>query len=325
MPQPNASAPENPATAILAALTNMARQNTAALPHANTHSQASSFQVSNGHNNSALHATALNPQQLQYSHFPPQVNVPAPAAQFALQTQAPNHIAQGFPSNPNTFAGLPPVLPSAAALDPAIQHQLMIIKTLKEQGIPDDKIPAVLAAMNGQGLAVGGGGFPAASLPQYPVQNQNQNPSAQNGWASRQEEESRDRDHQNIRSPDRYRRRSRSRSPHRGWTAPDSPSSRRRDGPGSQFDYDRDSPGRNRGMEDRSRPGRANEYRQRSPPRRGRSPTPPRSHGGSDKWIGHDISIGKNNIKGSPISPYVLYHADKVAVLSRTLFVGGVT
>jgi protein NRD1 len=303
LPQSNAP-PAGPApntSSILAALANMARQNTsAAPPNFNAQSQDSSFQVSNGQNNLAQLATALHQQQnLPFPHIPPPVNVPTPTATFALQTQAPNHAAQSFPSNTNPFIGLPPVQPPTA-LDPAIQHQLMVIKTLKEQGIPDDKIPAVLAAMNSQGFAPpGAGGFPPIPLPQFPVQNQIQNAqNGQNGWI-KQEDESRDRERkgpENMRSPDRYRRRSRSRSPPRGWNARDSPPSQRRNAP--NYDYGRDSPGRNRGADDRARASRGNEYRQRSPPRRGRSPTPPRSHGGGEKWIGHDNSIGKNNIKG---------------------------
>lgn len=229
--------------------------------------------------------------------FPPPVNMPAPAA-FAPQAQTPNQAAQGFPSNPNMFAGLPPVVPPTA-LDPAFQQQLMVIKMLKDQGITDDKIPGILAAlMASQGVAApGASGFPPVPLPQFPVQNQNQSAqNGQNGWGARPQDESRDRDRkgpENLRSPDRYRHRSRSRSPPRGWNARDSPPTRR-DGP--RYDYERDSPGRNRG-DLPNRPGRGNEYRQRSPPRRGRSPSPQR-HGGGDKWVGHDNTIGKNNIKG---------------------------
>jgi protein NRD1 len=296
----------------------MARQNTsAASANSNAQNQDSSFKVSNGQSNPAHQATVLNqPQNLQLPHVSPPVNVPAPAATFA--SQAPNHAAQSFPSNPNLFTGPPPLVPPTA-LDPAVQHQLIVIKMLKEQGIPDDKIPVVLAAMSSQGLgALGAGGFPPpVPVPQFPVQNQNQSAqNSQNGWGTRQQDESRDRDRnglESVRSPDRYRRRSRSRSPPRGWNARDSSPSRRRDGP--SYDYERDSPGRNRGGDDRGRGGRprGNEYRQRSPPRRGRSPTPPRSHSGGDKWVGHDNSIGKNNIKGMERNhPYTLYLSNRL-------------
>ena len=296
----------------------MARQNTSAAPaNPNAQNQDSSFTVSNGQNSTAQQATALNQQQnLPFSHVPPPVNVPAPPATFAPQAQAPNHIAQNFPSNPNQFAGMPPIVPPTA-LDPTVQQQLMVIKTLTDQGIPADKIPSILAALGNQGIAaLGAGGFPPIP-PQFSVQNQNQSAqNGQNGWGARQQDESRDRNHggpENVRSPDRYRHRSRSRSPPRGWNARDSPPSRRRDGP--SFDYERDSPGRNRGGEDRGRGGRArgNDYRQRSPPRRGRSPTPPRSHGSGDKWIGYDNSIGKNNIKGiGRKSSLISYSSNKI-------------
>ncbi len=298
---PTSSMPD--ASAVLAALAGMARQNTSAA-HSNSNggngqSQDRSYQVANGPSNPSQQASTLN------LPFPLPVNVQAPAAPFAPQAQAPNHTAQMFTSNPNPFAVPPPVMPPTA-LDPAIQRQLMVIKTLKDQGIPDDKIPAFLAAMQTQGFANPGvGGFPPLPVPQFPVQNQSAQ-NGQNGWAGYQDE-SRDRDHkgqEDARSPDRYRRRSRSRSPPRGWNARDSSPSRRRDGP--NHDYERDSPARNRGADDRNRIGRANEYRQRSPLRRGRSPSPPGAHGGSEKWVGHDNSIGKNNIKGRTPSTYYL-------------------
>lgn len=301
LPQPNApvqasSAPDT--SSILAALANMARQNTAAGPtNSNTHNQNSSLNVPNGRGN-PQQAPALNQQNIPIPQIPPPVNVPAPAAIFAPQAQGLNHAVQNFPSNPIQFAGVPPIVPPTA-LDPAIQKQIMAIKALSDQGVPADKIPGLLTALGIQGpTALSGGGFPPP-IPQFPVQNQNQNAqNGQNGWATRQEE-SRDHErngHENVRSPERYRRRSRSRSPPRGWNARDSSPNRRRDGP--KFDHERGSPGRNHGGDDRGRFSRArgNDYRQRSPPRR-RSPTPPR-HGGGDKWVGHDNSIGKGNIKG---------------------------
>ncbi|EDN09812.1 conserved hypothetical protein [Histoplasma mississippiense (nom. inval.)] len=87
---------------------------------------------------------------------------------------------------------------------------------------------------------------------------------------------------------------------------------RRRDSP-VYGEYHGDSPGRNRDTRD-SRGRRPGEYRQRSPPgRRRRSPTPPRKEATlpppGPKFLEWDYSIGQGNIK----------------VLSRTLFVGGVT
>lgn len=310
------SAPAPNTSSILAALANMARQNTSAAPtNLNAQNPDSSFQVPNGQNNSVQQPSALNQQHnLQLPQIPPPVNLPAPAAAFAPQVQAQNHGAQSFPSNTIPFVGMPSVVPPPA-LDPVVQQQLLLIKTLTDQGIPADKIPSILAALGPQGLAAlgGAGGFPSIAPPQFPVQGQNQSvQNGQNGWGARQPDESRDRDRngpESVRSPNGYRGRSRSRSPQGRWNARDSPPPHRRDG--LQFDYERDSPGRTRGGDYRGRGGRTrgNEYRQRSPPRRQRSPTPTRIHGGGEKWIAHDSSIGSNNIK----------------VLSRTLFVGGVT
>lgn len=62
-------------------------------------------------------------------------------------------------------------------------------------------------------------------------------------------------------------------------------------------------------MDDRERNGRAgNDYRQRSPRRHGRSPSPPNDFQ-QEKWVEFDPSLPAGHIK----------------VLSRTLFVGGVT
>ncbi|KAJ6164351.1 hypothetical protein N7470_003023 [Penicillium chermesinum] len=118
-----------------------------------------------------------------------------------------------------------------------------------------------------------------------------------------------DRERDYNRSPGGYRRRSRSPGWDRRRTA--SPP-RRRDSP-VYGDYHGDSPGR-RGDPRDARGRRGNEYRQRSPPgRRRRSPSPkgkdPNLPPPGPKLIEWDYSIGQGNIK----------------VLSRTLFVGGVT
>jgi protein NRD1 len=326
--QPAAPAPPAPAPAtatsapsILEALANLARQQAPAPAPApaqhHAHAQDNSYNVSNAHNNPAQPASALN-QAIPFPAVPPQpVNVPAT---FASQPQGSSNGAQNYGSNqtiPNPFAAVPPVVPGV--LDPTMQQQLLLVKALADQGLPPDQIQGILARM-GQGLPMlGAGGVPPpppqfAAQQQQQLQNPNQNQNAQNGWppngASRPDD-SRDHngyhDREAVRSPtNRYRQRSRSRSPSRAWNARDSPASRRRDEPNT-FDYERNSPARNRG-EDRGRGGRGgrgNDYRQRSPPRRGRSPTPPRSRGGGgggggggQKWIDHDSSIGKGNIKG---------------------------
>lgn len=97
------------------------------------------------------------------------------------------------------------------------------------------------------------------------------------------------------RSPNRFHGRSRSRSPDRGWGARGSP----RDRPEFGHGEDRDRNGR-----------RGNGYRQRSPQgRRGRSASPTSELPKIDRWIDYDASLPAGHIR----------------VLSRTLFVGGVT
>lgn len=308
----------------------MARQNqnTAAPANPNSQVQDNSYRVPNAQNN-PTQVAALN-QAIAFPPVPPPVNVPALAATFAQQTPGSNNGAQNYASNQtNHHAAIPPIAPPSA-LDPAVAQQLLLIKRLTDAGVAPDQIPGVIAALGSQGAALlGAGGIPPPLPHQFPMQNQNQN--AQNGqsaWgANGRLEESRDRngyDREGVRSPGRDRRRSRSRSPPRVWNARDSPAYRHDE---SGFDYDRNSPGQNRDDRGRgSRGGRTNDYRQRSPPRRGRSPTPPRSQYTGEKWIGHDASIGKGNIKGIensfPLSKALYLHC---IVLSRTLFVGGVT
>jgi protein NRD1 len=178
----------------------------------------------------------------------------------------------------------------------ALQQQILLFKTLSDQGIPQEQwagIIAALSAVQTQGVA---GGMAGMMMP-----GQGAAPTANQGaWGARPAE-SRDRMGypEPIRSPNgRYGRRSRSPSPARGWGARDSPNNRRRDEPGyGDYDRGRDSSPRGR--------GRGNDYRQRSPQGRNRSLSPPRG----EKWTDYDPSIGKDSIK----------------VLSRTLFVGGVT
>jgi protein NRD1 len=295
-PANSAPAAARNTSSILEALANMARQNTSAPPANPTLPMDSQYNVSNSQSNPAQQVAAFN-QGVLFPPIPPPVNVPAAPA-FA--SQGTSNGAQNFASNQtNPFAAVPPIVPPTA-LDPAVQQQLMLIKALSDQGFPPDKIAGIIAAMGSQGPPMMGAGALPPPPPQFAAQNSN--PSAQNGWGTRPEE-SRDRNgngyHEAVRSPPgRYRRRSRSRSPPPAWNARDSPASRRRDEP--NYDYDRDSPGRNRG-DDRGRGrGRGNDYRQRSPPRRGRSPSPPsRANGAGSKWVGHDATIPKGNIKGN--------------------------
>ncbi len=322
---PHAAPVPSNTSSILEALANMARQNqNAAAPTTSANSQVkdSQYNISNAQSNPAQPA-AMNIQSLPLPFpVPPPVNVPAPAATFASHSQGPsNGVLPSFASNQtiaNPFGVAPPIVPPAT-LDPAMQQQLILIKALSDQGVPADKIAGVLTSMGIQTLpfmGAGAGGYTPLSLaPSFAMQTQtqslNQAANAQNGWGVRSTDESRDQngyhDGAVVRSPpDRYRRRSRSRSPQ--WNSRDarnSPSSRRREGQG--YEYDRGSPAHNRLSEERGR-GRGYDYRQRSPPRR-RSPSPLPSHssgGGSSKWVDFDTSIPKGSIKGTSFFPHEL-------------------
>ncbi|KAG9241286.1 hypothetical protein BJ878DRAFT_521489 [Calycina marina] len=263
--------------------------------------------------------------------YPPVSSVNQPG-NFASPALSFSNGGQNYASNQATaHSAVPPtmtpVMPSKN-VDPAVlQQQVALFKTLSAAGMPIDQIAGLIA-----GLAQNAGTAPPVPIigpagrvphPQFASQNQipvahngqngfnqshvqNQNGSqngSQNGWGARPNE-ARDRN-----GPDRVqeRRRSRSPSPSRGWNGVGSPNSRRRN---DHFEGDR-SPGRNRDDRGRgdNRVVRADNYRQRSPSRWKRSPTPPRQRGADEKWIEFDPSLPEGNIK----------------VLSRTLFVGGVT
>ncbi|POS83209.1 hypothetical protein EPUL_004778 [Erysiphe pulchra] len=313
---PNQATPATSDTsAILAALAKMARQNTSvasttapatpavpsvpattAAPHYQT--QEKLYNVSNVHNIPLRQPAALN-QPLPPS-FPPLNPLVAQGTYPSIPNNSSNNISN-FSNQTNPFPSAPPpVVPNTAGLDPAVQQQLLLIKALSDQGLTPDKIAGIISAV-GNRVNVP----PALSL-----NPQNQSlpvgQGGQNTWGIKMDE-SRDREgYEAPRSPsNRYRRRSRSRSP-QAWNNRDSPL-RRREEPSLEFE--RGSP-RTRG-DDRNRGrGRTVDYRQRSPPRRGQSASPPHNFSNSgNKWIGYDSTIPKGSIK----------------VLSRTLFVGGVT
>lgn len=285
--QTAAAAPNT--SSILAALANMARQqqHTTPVPPSNQgiHNQDSLYTMPNVQNNPAQQVAALN-QSLPVPPVAPSVNMPGLGAPFAQHLQAANGAAQNYSSNlSNPYPAAPPAIAQpAAALDPAVQQSLVLIKSLSDAGVPADQIAGIIAQLGNQGAAAVG------AVPGAQYHPQIQNPSTQNGWPGRPDE-SRDLNAyaSGVRSPaGQYRRRSRSPSPHRGWNARDSPSSRRRD---DGYDRGRDSPG------DRGRGGGRSDYRQRSPPHRGNTATPPYS--GGEKWVGHDASIPKGSIKGT--------------------------
>lgn len=227
------------------------------------------------------------------------VSGPNPAlVQPQSQSQTPNPLAAA----PNPLAALLPQATAAPAQqtpsmapDP-LQQQLQLLQALAAQGIPQEQwVPALQLLTN---MTAG----------QAPGFNNMPGQPTVGAWG-RPDSQARDFDRDPrdfMRSPPGQYHRGRSRSP--GWDRRPSPP-RRRDSP-VYGEYHGDSPGR-RGGDPRGR--RGNDYRQRSPPgRRRRSPSPrkdPALPPPGEKKIEWDYSIGQNHIK----------------VLSRTLFVGGVT
>ncbi|OTA57289.1 hypothetical protein K449DRAFT_141719 [Hypoxylon sp. EC38] len=305
--------------AIMEALANIARQNTTTAPANNTLPAPTSTYSVPPTRTSGTQLPVLPLAQTQppapYSTPQQPVNLPGlPGMPYPFQpgqvqplTPVPSVTAssqgQGYP-------GVVPGAPAApaAGMDANVQQQVMLIKLLADQGIPFDKIPAIIASMQSNSVTLPTSVPPAASTATPPVAQlpYGTGPWGQGGY---QPGESRDHDYQQVRSPSRYHNRSRSRSPPRHWDVRDSPRGR----PDREYGgYGRNSPGLGR-MDDRDRRGRGNEYRQRSPGRRAHSPSPP--HGFSHppppatKWVEYDRTIPQGHIK----------------VLSRTLFVGGVT
>ncbi|KAF4990910.1 hypothetical protein FGRMN_8179 [Fusarium graminum] len=299
-PAPSApAAPPAPSgSSILEALANMARQNTSAPPANPLPAPTASYNMP-----ASMPPQPVAPvmQPVSYPQTSQPVNVPS--LPFGLPHMASQNGYAGSPVNnpsnpPNPLAGL---MPSAGApglgLDPNTQQQIMLIKALADQGVPFDKIPALIQSMTG-------GAAPGAPPPAQQPLPYAQNPiiPGQAAWAglSGKPDDSRMPGYGQIRSPAGYHGRSRSRSPDRGWGARGSPRNGR-----DHLDYSRDSP--NRGRHDDRRGG---DYRQRSPHgHRGRSETPLHDQGPAEKWVVYDPELPSGHIK----------------VFSRTLFVGGVT
>ena len=284
--QPSANqqlaAPQQDTSAILEALKNMAKQNTANQP-ATAPTQASLNTLLGSQNGgvpssaavnqglSAANSQAVNPlgalfagmNNGAHSQSPanvPQHSAPNPLAAFLPQPQAPGAMPQ-----------------NAAPTGQDAQNQFQLLQMLAAQGIPPDQWATALQLLNMQG---GSGGLP---LPQAQAGGW-----GQNGGMSR--------DGQTRSPPGQHSRRSRS----PGFD-------RRRDlSPRGR----RGSPGADPYRNDR----RGNDYRQRSPPgRRRRSPSPAKADSNlpppGPRNITYDRNLPPNHIK----------------VMSRTLFVGGVT
>ncbi|KKK16066.1 hypothetical protein P175DRAFT_0436733 [Aspergillus ochraceoroseus IBT 24754] len=313
-------------SSILKALADMAKQNTAApaapamaaqtnplsaLGQQSTVSQPVSSSVDQASQSQSGQA-GVNPYGAMTAPFAALSNVAQNPA--LVQPQSQSHTPNPLTAAQNPLAALLPQATAAPAQPPslapdALQQQLQLLQLLAAQGIPQDQWATALQILSLSGA--GAGGMPnvnAGQTPGFNLPGQNVN-----AWGAHPDSQSRDfdrdreRDREFMRSPPGgYRRRSRS----PGWDRRREASPpRRRDSP-VYGEYHGDSPGR-RGADPRGR--RGNEYRQRSPPgRRRRSPSPrkdPALPPPGPKFLEWDYSIGQGNIK----------------VLSRTLFVGGVT
>ncbi|KAI0402174.1 hypothetical protein F4802DRAFT_577585 [Xylaria palmicola] len=303
--------------AIMEALANIARQNitappaTVSVPSAATPFNMPTTQlgaVAQQHALPTTHGQTSTPIPTPFPAVVPPANASALPYPYTPQAQSQTPI-QSQPFVPPATAGsqaagfpgvVPGAVPAAAAggVDPNVQQQVMLIKLLSDQGVPLEKIPLIIAGI--QNGATGAAVPPSTSASAPQLQPGQQLYSSAWGQDSFRPDESRDRSFNQVRSPPRYHDRSRSRSPPRHW-----------DQRGREYGgFGPDSPGTGR-VDDRDRRGRGSEYRQRSPPgRRGRSPTPPQDFPRPGaKWVEIDRSLPQGHIK----------------VLSRTLFVGGVT
>lgn len=312
-----AGAPAQDTSQILKALAEMAKTNTTApgMP-----SQASSNNVPSFQNaflpSSVNSASSVPPAQA--------VNVPGAANggnPFAGMMSSIPNFAQGMQSmagvQPNMQANT--VMPQQNTTPQALQQQVQLLQMLQAQGVPQDQWAPLLSVL------MTAGGVPGAA--------------AQPGWQQNggygRDDPSRDRNgyenSYNVRSPSgRYRdHRSRSRSPGGYNRRRDASPPRRRDSP-TYGDYGRGGSRRQGGG---GSGGRGSEYRQRSPQDRyRRSDSPPRQDQTlplpGPKNIQYDRSLPPNNIKGKSARSGRIYMNPMLMtelVLSRTLFVGGVT
>ncbi|KAL8892171.1 MAG: hypothetical protein Q9205_005130 [Flavoplaca limonia] len=296
-------APPADTSAILKALADMAKTNTG--PPV----QASASNVTNFQNSFPQNVPAPVNQAPSVPPASRAVGAPGANGSYMASSNASGNFPSNIPHQPPSMQ-LPTPMPvqgnGTPAMTPEVQQQLEILKVLQAQGVPQDQWAAVLSVL----MAQAGGAMP------------NQQAAPQHGWqppGGGYGDQSRDRinfDKQSLRSPSGRSRnpRSRSRSPV-AWDRRNASPPRRRDSP-VYGEYSRDTPHNDRGGFGRSERGRGgNQFRQRSPDRNRRSPSPRRgSHERGlpppgPKMVEYDPNLRQGTIK----------------VLSRTLFVGGVT
>ncbi|KAF4512824.1 hypothetical protein G6O67_000162 [Ophiocordyceps sinensis] len=273
-PASTAPAPPN-GSSILEALANMARQNTAAnpgRPGAPALAAASYGLPAGGmpqaapqqqHQQQPSHALAAPPAYPPTSQSAHGSSMPFSMPPMLGQGAQPPAMPAGA-INPYAAPAATPG-PGGVGLDSITQQQIVLIKALADQGVPFDKIPALVQGMTGASSA----NPHTAFQPPVPAA-QGTYPAGQQPWAA---DNARDRGFQD------------------GNMSP------------IKLDYGH--------HEERDRNGRrGNGYRQRSPQgRRGRSSTPISELPQIERRIEFDPNLPAGHIK----------------VLSRTLFVGGVT
>ena len=265
----------------------MAKQNPAAQPTAGLPGQASLNNMLGAQNGNQALPPNVNGLSANGQPVNPLGTMFAGMSNGAQQTQSP---APPLPYA--TFLPQPqaPVLPQAAPVaapgSDAQAQQIQLLSILAAQGVPPDQWATALQLLNMQTAQPQNG---VTGIP-FPA------PPPTNAWPG---QNSSSRDAFTRSPPSQYRRRSRS----PGWDRRRDQSPRRR----------RDSPvyGDQRNGGDRDG-DRGNAYRRRSPPRRRGSPSPPK-----DQTL---PPPGPKNIEWDRSMP-----PGCIKVLSRTLFVGGVT
>ncbi len=324
MPPTSVGGGQSEASAILAALASMGKQNTST---ATTATPAMGAQ-----DNSRFMS---NPQTMAQTHIaPPIVGQPSSFPAYALPVNAPAApvnpmlqmpgmanamLSQNLqPANPiNPLAAFAAQAPQGVPGAPdTLALQLQLLQSLASGQVPQEQMATVLAALG---------------ISQAAPVNQMAAPQFQN---MNGEMQSRDRDGR-YGAHDTSRYRDRSLSPdsrYRRGTPPhrrDSPTygtydpSTSASGNGGNNAFNQDRRGRGRGRNYR------NDYRQRSPlsAERGRQPSPGAAGRNTrPKWIDFDPTLPPGSIKGKHcISHRPLAQANTRIVLSRTLFVGGAT
>ena len=302
-PQPApAAAPAQDTSAILKALADMAKTNTA-IPGNPAHT--SSDNVANGQNTYGQNVPSVNSNPIvppnQAVGVPGAPSLGGPSNDSNFRPNAASMYNANASSNTQASTMLPP-----GVTQETFQQQIQLLQLLTAQGVPQEQLGPILAAI-ASGNA-GGIGIPIPGMGNNPYAAQQPNwQQTQNfGGVSNTSRDRNGYNDQNMRSPpgrDRHPR-SRSRSP-QGWDRRrDVTPPRRRDSP-VYGDYSRDAGGR--GFVSAPGRGRAqgDSYRRRSPDRFRRSPSPRQHDNGlpapGPKWIDFDRSLGDGMIKGKRI------------------------